>query len=240
MTHAAQRSPSMAAACRARHGAVAAACHSCPTPMQHLRLPGSVLSVRHAAAAGCGLPVMQEPRAAPAAEVVGRWERNAAEGPNRPAFCAGARLRLVHRAAGGDVHHCRHRSARRRHQINIEAIAFAGDFCDVVFCSHVLEHVDDRKALAELHRILRPGGLLLMTTPVNWAWDTTYENPSITSEGGRLLHFGQADNVRYFGADIVGRIERAGLRLSLFRALEPQVSRHGLLRSDVLLLCGKE
>jgi len=126
------------------------------------------------------------------------------------------------------------------HQVNVEDIAFAEGFCDVILCSHVLEHVDDRKALAELYRILRPGGLLLMMTPVNWAWDKTYENPAITSERDRLLHFGQNDHVRYFGADIVSRIETAGFRVALVRSLEPAVSRHGLLRSDVLFLCSKE
>jgi SAM-dependent methyltransferase len=125
------------------------------------------------------------------------------------------------------------------HEINIEDIAFDDGFCDVVICSHVLEHVDDRKALAELHRILRPDGLLLMMTPVNWAWDTTYEDPSITSPRERLLHFGQSDHVRYFGADIVGRIEEAGFDVSLVRSVEPAVRRHGLLRSDVLFLCRK-
>jgi len=123
------------------------------------------------------------------------------------------------------------------HEVDIENIAFDDGFCDVVICSHVLEHVDDRRALAELYRILRPGGLLLMMTPVNWAWDTTYENPSITSAQDRLLHFGQSDHVRYYGADIVGRIEKAGFDVSLVRSVEPAVTRHGLLRSDVLFLC---
>lgn len=125
------------------------------------------------------------------------------------------------------------------HQVNIEEIDLGDGFCDVILCSHVLEHVDDRKALAELYRVLRPGGLLLMMTPVNWAWDETYENPSITSERDRLLHFGQSDHVRYFGADILGRIETAGFDVSLVRSLEPDASRYGLLRSDVLFLCSK-
>lgn len=129
---------------------------------------------------------------------------------------------------------------RADHEVNIEDIAFADDFCDLIVCSHVLEHVDDRKALAELYRILTPNGLLLMLTPVNWAWGKTYEDPSITSETDRLLHFGQSDHVRYFGADIVGRIENAGFRVTLFPSLEPAVRQLGLSRSDVLFLCWKE
>ena len=37
---------------------------------------------------------------------------------------------------------------------------------DVAICSHILEHVDDRAALHELCRILRPGGVLLIMTPI--------------------------------------------------------------------------
>ncbi len=37
---------------------------------------------------------------------------------------------------------------------------------DAVFCSGVLEHVDDcHAAVAEIHRILRPGGVLLVGVP---------------------------------------------------------------------------
>ena len=39
-----------------------------------------------------------------------------------------------------------------------------GDTFDLVFCNCVLEHVsDDRQALVEMHRSLRPGGLLYLT-----------------------------------------------------------------------------
>lgn len=91
---------------------------------------------------------------------------------------------------------------RADQQINIEAIDMADSSFDVLICSHVLEHVDDRVALAEMRRILRPDGMLLMMTPVIWSLPETYEDPTITSAQDRLLHFGQDDHVRYFGADI--------------------------------------
>lgn len=46
---------------------------------------------------------------------------------------------------------------------------------DAVICSEVLEHVDDpAAALTELHRVLRPGGTLVVTVPhaeYPWTWD---------------------------------------------------------------------
>jgi SAM-dependent methyltransferase len=43
-------------------------------------------------------------------------------------------------------------------------LPLAGDQFDLVFCNCVLEHVvDDHQALLEMHRTLRPGGLLYLT-----------------------------------------------------------------------------
>ena len=43
---------------------------------------------------------------------------------------------------------------------------FPDNYFDIVLASHVLEHVeDDRKAMREVHRILKPDGILLLTTP---------------------------------------------------------------------------
>ena len=41
--------------------------------------------------------------------------------------------------------------------LNIEAVDLLDRSFDCIVCSHVLEHVNDRKALAEMFRLLRPG-----------------------------------------------------------------------------------
>jgi len=52
---------------------------------------------------------------------------------------------------------------------NLLEIPFEGSSFDVVFCSHVIEHIfDTNKALKEFHRVLRKGGkLIIMTENLN-------------------------------------------------------------------------
>jgi SAM-dependent methyltransferase len=102
--------------------------------------------------------------------------------------------------------------------LNIEGIDLPDMSFDAVICFHVLEHVDDRKALAELFRVLRPGGLLLLMFPVAAGWAKTYEDAAITDAVDREIHFGQSDHVRIFGADAGDRIRSAGFSLTEFTA----------------------
>jgi SAM-dependent methyltransferase len=79
----------------------------------------------------------------------------------------------------------------------------------LVWCSHVLEHIpDDRAALAEVRRILAPGGLLVLQVPIGG--DRTFEDPSVTTDEARLEKFLQEDHVRLYGRDLASRVEAAG------------------------------
>jgi SAM-dependent methyltransferase len=116
--------------------------------------------------------------------------------------------------------------------LDIEAIAVADARYDCIVCSHVLEHVDDKKALAEIHRILKPGGVALIMLPVIEGWAATYENPRLTGAEDRKRHYGQSDHVRYYGADVRDRIRAAGFRLDEFTAEGEDVLTHALARGE--------
>jgi len=122
---------------------------------------------------------------------------------------------------------------------DIEDTRLAADSVDAVFASHILEHVDDRKALAELHRILKPGGKLIVMVPIIEAWDQTYENPAIVTESDRDLHFGQYDHVRFYGRDFPRRIEAAGFRVVAYSATPLECVTYGLLRGEKLFVATK-
>ena len=122
---------------------------------------------------------------------------------------------------------------------NIEALTIEDNAFDVVICLHVLEHVDDRAAIAELYRVIKPGGLLIAMFPIVEGWSETFEDPTKSEPDERLLYFGQHDHARFFGADARLRLGLPGFKVDEYTAVEPFVSRHGLSRGEKIFLCRK-
>jgi SAM-dependent methyltransferase len=116
---------------------------------------------------------------------------------------------------------------------DLEALPFADHSFDAVLCSHVLEHVgDDRRALSEIRRVLRPGGLALLLVPVDDAREHTYEDATIVAPEARRIAFGQEDHLRQYGRDFAERVRAAGFAVEPDRWLieldEPAIRRYGL------------
>ena len=93
----------------------------------------------------------------------------------------------------------------------------AGSF-DIVICSHVLEHIpEDRAAMAEVLRILKPGGMALLLVPLATDGGETDEDPTVTERGDRVARFGQWDHVRlYERSDFLSRLREVGFEVELF------------------------
>ena len=101
-------------------------------------------------------------------------------------------------------------------RIDITDIPFPEASFDAIFCSHVLEHVpDDRLAMQELRRVLKPGGWIALQVPISG--ETTFEDPGVTDPAERVRLFGQDDHVRVYGRDIAGRLESAGFTVTEVR-----------------------
>jgi SAM-dependent methyltransferase len=123
--------------------------------------------------------------------------------------------------------------------LNIEDIDLPDESVELIVCSHVLEHVDDKKALREMHRVLVPAGRAVLMFPIVEGWERTYEDATRTSPEDRTRYFGQHDHVRMFGRDVRDRIAEAGFRVTEFTAEEPEVSRYGLVRGEKVFIAAK-
>ena len=116
-------------------------------------------------------------------------------------------------------------------RLDIEATGLPDASRDMVIANHVLEHVDDRAALAEIARILAPGGQAVLTVPLVEGWDGTLESDGMDAET-RRTQLGDPDHRRFYGRDFRDRVRAAGFALSEFAATEPDVSRHALHRGE--------
>lgn len=111
-------------------------------------------------------------------------------------------------------------------RMDITRIPLADGSVDVVICNHVLEHIpDDRRALAELARVTRPGGIAVLQTPWSPLLDKMFSDPAVTSEELRNRLFGQEDHVRVYGHDLFRRIADAGFAV---RRYSHEETLHGL------------
>lgn len=121
---------------------------------------------------------------------------------------------------------------------DLTELPFRNGVFDVVICSHVLEHIpDDRRAMSEIRRILKPTGWAAILVPIIYP-DATDEDLSVTDPAERARRFFYAGHLRAYGeADFVDRLRGAGLSVEVVRHAD-LLSEPECLSSGVNLLSG--
>ncbi|WP_341224659.1 methyltransferase domain-containing protein [uncultured Arcticibacterium sp.] len=100
-------------------------------------------------------------------------------------------------------------------KMDIEKIQYPDNSFDVIFCNHVLEHVEHFDvATAELYRVLKPGGWAIMQSPQDMQMEHTLEDPTITDPRERERVFKQSDHLRLFGRDYGKELAKAGFKVT--------------------------
>jgi SAM-dependent methyltransferase len=90
-------------------------------------------------------------------------------------------------------------------RLDAQALPFRDDSFEYVLCSEVIEHVPNaHKALGEIARVLRPGGVLLVT------WPFIYMLHEVPSDYARLTEFGMAKLLGENGLTIERFARRGG------------------------------
>jgi SAM-dependent methyltransferase len=113
---------------------------------------------------------------------------------------------------------------------------------DAIICSHVLEHVpDDRAAMRELRRILRPGGWAIVQVPIDYERAETLEDPAIQTPEERERAYWQDDHMRLYANDFPDRLRSEGLDVtvdSYLRTLaREEIDRFGLISLEDIYVC---
>lgn len=115
---------------------------------------------------------------------------------------------------------------------------------DIIFCNHVLEHIpDDTKAMQELYRVLKPGGMGIFQIPQDLSRATTFTDNTIVDQKERAKIFGQYDHVRVYGRDYFEKLRSIG-----FKVIEEDytnkiagdlVRKYCLAKGEIIPICYK-
>ncbi|GAA3623924.1 class I SAM-dependent methyltransferase [Flavivirga jejuensis] len=93
-------------------------------------------------------------------------------------------------------------------------LPFKNDTFDIILCNHVLEHIpDDTKAMQELYRVLKVGGMGILQIPQDLSRENTFEDDTITDKKERAKIFGQYDHVRVYGRDYFDKLRSIGFKV---------------------------
>ena len=123
-------------------------------------------------------------------------------------------------------------------------LPFKDNSFHVVFCNHVLEHIpNDTKAMQELYRVLKPGGLGIFQIPQDLSREKTFEDNTILDKKERAKIFGQYDHVRVYGRDYFNKLRSVGFKveeIDYTKKIAPEkLEQFCLMPGEILPVCYK-
>ncbi len=115
---------------------------------------------------------------------------------------------------------------------------------DVILCNHVLEHIpNDTKAMKELFRVLKPGGMGIFQIPQDLNRALTFEDNTITDPKERAEIFGQYDHVRIYGRDYFDKLRGIGFKVKEVNYTETlskeMIKRYCLAEGEIIPVVSK-
>jgi len=131
-----------------------------------------------------------------------------------------------------------------KRKMDITKMSFQSNEFDCIICYHVLEHVlDDKKAMNEILRVLKPGGWTILQSPIDRNREKTFEDPRILLPNERARVFGQSDHVRIYGKDYKYRLEEAGFIVKIDNFIKKfeinDIKIYGLTKDEKIYFCTK-
>jgi len=115
---------------------------------------------------------------------------------------------------------------------------------DFILCNHVLEHIpDDTKAMQELYRVLKPGGIAILQIPQELDRATTFHDDTITDPKERAKIFGQYDHVRVYGRDYFNKLRSIGFNVEevdyTTKLSEAEIDKYRIAEGEIIPVCSK-
>lgn len=118
-------------------------------------------------------------------------------------------------------------------------LPFGENTYDMVICNHVLEHIkEDRLAMSEILRVLKPGGIAILQVPYEANREKTFSDDSITDKKERARIFGQYDHVRIYGMDYFDTLTSLGFQVKkedyTSKLSQEEIDRYRLPKGEII------
>ncbi|MBP0904485.1 class I SAM-dependent methyltransferase [Mariniflexile gromovii] len=118
-------------------------------------------------------------------------------------------------------------------------LPFTDNTYDVILCNHVLEHIpDDTKAMQELYRVMKVGGMGIFQIPQDLNRAITFEDNTITDKKERAKIFGQYDHVRVYGRDYFDKLRSVGFKVEevdyTSKLSEVDITKYCLAKGEII------